>query len=608
MHIFSIILTIVYVTFTHFYAKKETLLTGQDLKKDGCMISFYNSTSVIGHISLSGKSGEHALMINENAHLSVEYCKIVLDGQSNIPFICSGYILMKGIELTEKENGDVSVPTLCLNNENNGKRYGHFVLSDCKFQGCVMLSHEGTFVSSGEGEEQIVKNCEFLNFSIKKGGEESKEVKRCEVMNCYISNVKMENGPDSFYGVILSGVTRKNLHEFDCTNGTFININRKTLQNYGSKDKNNKDKDMKELPKDKMNFKQRKQRNSVFGRFSEDNRARIELVDYYRSFSRTSFRGCKAVDRDGDSYGKRGGGILITVDIGDVDSIVLYVSQCSFTKCEALRSGGGLYIYGGTCNYYHCEFESCKTIGYGTDEGSGGGAYISISERGNVYESLFTKCSAPIGGGLSFDSGYGVSVQDDTYNIIYGCKFQDCSAGSNDDKVYDIYTGGGGDIYLYSHQQMSECIFKKCKSQHLGGGVHLYKSPLENNTINLCYFENNEAEIGGICVYLNGTFYDNVIPISEDTHVNKDDKDNCWFLQSDKFYSINLIAEGSNKVPKHKAGVTALYWWALLLVIFAVIVFIIAVVIVVCIIVRRRKNKKNASSEENPTEVVAEKA
>lgn len=116
---------------------------------------------------------------------------------------------MKGIEFSEKEHGEMGAPILCMNNKNNVLESDHFVLSDCRFNGCIILRQKGTFVISDVAEEQIVKNSELLNISMKKGGKELEDVGHTQVKNCLIQKMKMEDIQDLLCRVIVSGLTRK---------------------------------------------------------------------------------------------------------------------------------------------------------------------------------------------------------------------------------------------------------------------------------------------------------------------------------------------------------------------------------------------------------------
>lgn len=129
MKLLSFLLTIICFAFAYSNKSKQTVLSTEEYKKEGCLLFFYNSTSVVDRVTFNGKSGEHALSISENSHLSIEKCRIVIDGSSYIPFVCSGYISMNGIKLLGKENGEVSIPTLCLNDENSDTKSGHFVIT-----------------------------------------------------------------------------------------------------------------------------------------------------------------------------------------------------------------------------------------------------------------------------------------------------------------------------------------------------------------------------------------------------------------------------------------------------------------------------------------------
>lgn len=91
---------------------------------------------------------------------------------------------------------------------------------------------------------------------------------------------------------------------------------------------------MKEGMKEKTNISYKKQINNVLGRFSEDNKDRVYLINAYRSFSRDTFEECKAVESDGTfTYDVCVGAILITVIYGNVSQVDLFVGQCKFIKC-----------------------------------------------------------------------------------------------------------------------------------------------------------------------------------------------------------------------------------------------------------------------------------
>lgn len=123
-------------------------------------------------------------------------------------------------------------------------------------------------------------------------------------MHCSISNTVIRNSQDLLYGVIVSTLTSKTIKDFTCSNNTFININRNTLQN-----NNNNFQNLKDYLEEMKSTRHNTSNNAIHGRFSKVNRERQVFINISQSFYNDTFENCNTI---GDySFASRMGGAII---------------------------------------------------------------------------------------------------------------------------------------------------------------------------------------------------------------------------------------------------------------------------------------------------------
>lgn len=463
----------------------------KDFPKEECLpfLSYVNSTSVINNIIF--EEGENYILgINENGVVDVCASNLIRNSLHPYPFYCDGKIILDNLTISSAKPYIVcSFNSLTCSS--NKKTYLNKEVSvslvKCNLLNSVIKESDGTLLSRGIVNEEIMKDCRCSNITTDHKMND-KSFLFTEIFYCSVLSGFMENCEDNFYGRIVSGITDKTRCSFICINSTFSKCFRENPEYYDRKVKTCHELEDSEIKrKNENNLFVNGKRNKYFNEEETDvfenevyNDRAILSLDHNYSFIYCNFSECNSLED---------GGAIFVRQENEKDKYELSLEYCIFVNCSSSDHNGGAVYASSLATFLvtGCNFVNCSTT---NNIGYGGAIYAhNVNKCGYVHDSAFFGCSSVNdSGGLHLDSILSSSspcVEIRDSGSVQGCYFYSCEAKQQ---------GGAMELNFIEKGTVYNCYFGHCTSEQNGGALSI--SSLSEKLLCFVLFDKNNAKKG----------------------------------------------------------------------------------------------------------------